>query len=306
MNKSPLSRSFSAGVGEWFGQSEVYDPTGRFLGYGRDQRNVQRDPDTGIVTIDVTFSGPFELAGSYTIADHGTYRVYQGPLNYGRAEPIGDNAVTAHNYWPDLGLSQRFALVVAQDQRTQLSLAVISRGEKLRYLVVGESHRRLDEDDIEPVFADTDPAGVAEDLNAGRGAALLHRRGSWSGQLVTCDGDLNPVGTTPYTETVTAAGDSLDLAWSGLHFAADATASFSVEGNSRFSPAHDVVGSGTLAGGRAVSSQLLFMSNERRLWSREIARADGSAKAVIHQWFEGERRIGAAVGHANFESSSHE
>ena len=104
--------SFSQGLGEWIGSAEVYDGNGRFAGMGRDTRTVQATDPAGLITVEVTFEGPFSLSGMYTIADHGTHRTYEGPLNLGRAEVLGDGLVAAHNYWPSLGLSQRFFLMV--------------------------------------------------------------------------------------------------------------------------------------------------------------------------------------------------
>ena len=66
--------SFSKGVGQWIGASEVYDASGDFAGHGRDERTVLADDGAGTVTVDVSFAGPFSIAGTYTIADHGTHR----------------------------------------------------------------------------------------------------------------------------------------------------------------------------------------------------------------------------------------
>ena len=82
--------SFSKGVGEWAGSAEVYDAEGRFAGTGRDTRTVTADDHAGRVTVEVSFEGPFNLSGGYTIADHGSHRTYEGPLNVGYAEALGD------------------------------------------------------------------------------------------------------------------------------------------------------------------------------------------------------------------------
>ena len=120
--------SFSKGVGEWAGTAEVYDAEGRFAGTGRDTRTVTADDRAGRVTVEVSFEGPFNLSGAYTIADHGSHRTYEGPLNVGYAEALSDALVAAHNYWPDLGLSQRFFMMVLPGGARQLSLALLSRG----------------------------------------------------------------------------------------------------------------------------------------------------------------------------------
>lgn len=197
--------SFSQGVGQWVGSAEVYDRDGRFAGMGRDTRTVRADDGAGRVTVDVSFEGPFSLAGTYTIADHGTHRTYEGPLNLGRAEVLGDGLVAARNYWPSLGLSQRFFLMVLPGGDHQLSLALLSRGDQLRWTVVGE-YRRQAEAAAPPVapVEPIDPAAVRGDPTAGR--LLLLRPGRWSGQLHRLDRDLQPSGSAEYTETVAPAG----------------------------------------------------------------------------------------------------
>ncbi len=136
---------FSQGVGQWKGAAEVYDADGRFAGLGREARSVQADDGAGQVTVEVSFEGPFSLSGSYTIADQGSFRTYEGPLNIGFAEALGEGLIAAHNYWPDLGLSQRFFLMVLPGGTRQLSLALLSRGERLRWTVVGEYQRQVGE-----------------------------------------------------------------------------------------------------------------------------------------------------------------
>ena len=131
--------SFSKGLGQWLGTAEVYGPDGVFLGEGRDTRSVEADDGAGTVTVNVSFEGPFSMAGQYAITDRGTHRLYQGPLNYGFAEVLGDGLVCAHNYWSKLGMSQRFFLMVLPDGTRQLSLALISRAEVLKYVVVGST-----------------------------------------------------------------------------------------------------------------------------------------------------------------------
>ena len=110
---------------------------------GRDTRTVKAEDPAGLITVEVTFEGPFQLSGMYTIADHGSHRIYEGPLNLGFAEVLGDGLIAARNYWPSLGLSQRFFLMVLPGGDHQLSLALLSRGDQLRWTVVGEYRRQL-------------------------------------------------------------------------------------------------------------------------------------------------------------------
>ena len=326
--------SFSQGLGEWIGAAEVYDGDGRFTGMGRDTRTVRADDRAGRVTVEVTFEGPFSLAGAYTIANHGSHRTYEGPLNIGRAEVLGDGLVAAHNYWPDLGLSQRFFLMVLPGGAHQLSLALLSRGDQLRWTVVGEyrlqaSATGTQPPDVEPI----DPARVRDDPSAGRGRLLLLRPGRWSGRLHRLGGDLQPSGTVDGVETVVPAdrdpakpsdreagsgpgsmaaapadrdpagpsGRSMAVEMSGLGFAPDASFVLESDGWTAWTDNGDVAGSAALAGGRGLSGQFHHAAAGCRVWRREVASADGALKAVLHIWYRGEQRLGAVYGTMAFD-----
>ncbi len=164
-----MTDSFQRGEGRWQGVAEVYDSQGRYAGPGHETRVVRRDLESGAggaggvdgaVEVDVSFEGPFSLSGTYRISNLENHRRYEGPLNYGYAEVLGEDLVDANNYWPDLGLSQRFWLMVMPDGTTQLSLALLSRGEQAAYTVVGEYHRSPDG---EGEGDDGDAQGDAED-----------------------------------------------------------------------------------------------------------------------------------------------
>lgn len=318
--------SFSQGLGEWIGAAEVYDGDGRFAGMGRDTRTVRADDLAGRVTVEVSFEGPFSLSGVYTIADHGSHRSYEGPLNIGRAEVLGDGLVAAHNYWPDLGLSQRFFLMVLPGGAHQLSLALLSRGDQLRWTVVGEYRRqasaaRTRPPGVEPI----DPARVRDDPSAGRGRLLLLRPGRWSGRLHRLGGDLQPSGTVDCVETFApadhgpaepsgreagggprlTAGEPADRAlaveMSGLGFALDASFTLASGGWSAWTQHGDVAGSAALAGGRGLSGHFHHHTAGCRVWRREVASADGALKAVLHIWYRGEQRLGAVYGTMAFD-----
>jgi len=301
--------SFSQGLGEWIGSAEVYDGNGRFAGMGRDTRTVQAEDPAGRVTVKVTFEGPFSLAGTYTIADHGTHRTYEGPLNFGFAEVLGDGLVAAHNYWPSLGLSQRFFLMVLPDGDHQLSLALLSRGDQLRWTVVGEYRRQLQASQPPPPAVEPiDPAAVSDDPSAGRGRLLLLRPGRWSGRLQRLDSDLEPAGTVDFVETVAAANgpagqasEALTVELSGLDFAPDASFALESDGWTAWTPAGDFAGSAALSGGRGLSGHFHNDPTGCRVWRREVAALDGSTKAVLHIWYRGEERLGALYGTLTFD-----
>ena len=165
------------GLGEWKGNAEVYDGAGRYLGSGVDQRHVRTPQEDGRLRIDLAFLGPFRLAGHYFIRDAGDYRVYEGPANLGVAEAIAEDLVDADHYWPAIGMSQRFFLMMMPGGQRQLSLALLSRGEGLVYAVVGENQR---EGTCAPAGALPSVASVdvADDPATGRGAVLVHRPGT--------------------------------------------------------------------------------------------------------------------------------
>ena len=130
---------FKQGLGRWAGNAEVFDSKGAFLGNGSDYRNVQSLPE-GRVRIDVSFVGPFKHSGHYFIQQKEDHRLYEGPANIGYAETLSENLVDANAYWSALGLSQRFFLMIV-DGNLQLSLAQMSRGEHMMYVVVGQNDR---------------------------------------------------------------------------------------------------------------------------------------------------------------------
>ncbi|WP_419841146.1 hypothetical protein [Candidatus Poriferisodalis sp.] len=311
--------AFSQGIGEWVGDAEVYGADGRYAGIGRDTRSVRADDRAGRVTVEVSFDGPFSLSGTYTIAEQGPHRTYEGPLNVGFAETLSEGLVAAHNYWPDLGLSQRFFLMMLPDGTRQLSLALLSRGERLRWTVVGENRRRPAPapnagEQPRPDGRDRpapDPAALRNDPAAGRGELLLLRSGTWSGRLHCLDAGLQQCGTVECSETVTAregdtdAGDAaarrFDVELAGLGCAADASFTMASDGWSVWTPTGDIVGSAALSGGRALSGQFHCRDDGLRMWRREAAALDGTAKAVLHTWYRGEQRVGTVYGTLAFE-----
>ena len=331
--------SFSQGLGEWVGAAEVYEGDGRFAGMGRDTRKVHADDRAGRVTVEVTFDGPFSLSGTYTIADHGSHRIYEGPLNIGRAEVLGNGLVAAHNYWPSLGLSQRFFLMVLPGGAHQLSLALLSRGDQLRWTVVGEYRRqagtaaRDDPTAPPPAVAPIDPAAVSDDPTAGRGRLLLLRPGQWSGRLHRLGNDLEPSGTVDCVETFAPADDdpaepsgreagsgpgptagqpaardpaepsgrSMGVEMSGLGFAPDTSFALASDGWTAWTLHGDVAGSAALSGGRGLSGHFHHDAAGCRVWRREVASADGALKAVLNIWYRGEERLGALYGTLAFD-----
>lgn len=292
---------FTQGIGKWLGTAEVYDGNGRFLGNATDQRHVQRQAGDNRVRIDLSFIGPLKFAGHYFIEDHTDYRLYQGPANTGYAETLAENLIDANAYWPVTGLTQRFFLMILPDGNRQMSLALMSRGERLIYTVVGEYNRVDDEYRGIPALVNGTSYDLADDPAAGRGAILLHRPGRWQGELAVLDGALNRLPSAVYTEEVREAGGGLTAVVHAPPFAPDPT-TMALRTNQReaWSEAGPLVGSYSLSGGRALSGHFHYLNHQLRLWRREVASHDGSCKAVVHTWYRGGVRVGVAFGVLDF------
>ena len=338
-----MTDSFQRGEGRWQGASEVYDSQGRYAGQGRDARVVRRDLGSGSVEVNVSFEGPFSLSGTYRISDRGDHRRYEGPLNYGYAEALGEELIDANNYWPDLGLSQRFWLMVMPDGKTQLSLALLSRGEQTAYTVVGEYHRspaeggeidkggkgdeggemgkggeiderhkggkrgEQDEGHAQDQAEESPHANAEESLNSKPDAdpALLLRPGTWSGTLKLLDAHLSTAGQTNYSEHIARDEcDRLIVSLQNSGFASEAEIVLSSDEQGLRGAPGSVTGSASIWGGRALAGQFLFGKEGLRLWRREVATRCGDLKGVLHTWYQGGSRIGAAYGALKFTPSS--
>lgn len=296
-----MTNSFQRGEGRWRGSAEVYDSQGKYAGQGHDARVVRRDLGSGLVEVDVSFEGPFSLSGTYQISDRGNHRRYEGPLNYGYGEALGEGLIDANNYWPDLGLSQRFWLMVMPNGKTQLSLALLSRGEQTAYTVVGEYHRSLGDSD-----AQDEPRELPNNEDApSRPDAPLALTGTWAGTLNLLDDHLAPVGQSVYSEhTVQDEHGRLSVSLQNSGFAPSAESILSFDEMGLWSAGGNVTGSASIWGGRALAGQFLFVTEGLRLWRREVATRAGDLKGVLHTWYRGGRRVGVAYGALEFTPSS--
>ncbi|MFQ3633340.1 hypothetical protein [Roseiflexus sp.] len=294
-------QTFQQGIGQWLGSAEVFDGTGRFLGNGADMRHV-RQLDDGQIRIDVAFVGPFKHAGAYFITDHGDYRQYHGPANVGFAETIDTNLVDANAYWPVLGLSQRFVLFILPDGHTQLSLALMSRGEQLLYTVVGQNNRVTEPQTSLPLLVSGASYDLAADPSAGRGVLLLHRAGVWQGTLTVRDHTRQLLGTVAVSEQIVPTQDGLRMEWRGGSFVTGAIAS-ELRSNGYLAwsiPDQALAGSYSLSGGRARSGYWHVLDSGLRCWLREVVAHDGTIKALLRYWYRGGERIGIEYGFLSF------
>jgi hypothetical protein len=302
------------GLGEWKGVAEVYGGDGRFVGNGVDQRHVRTPLGDDRIRIDLSFTGPFEFSGHYEIVDKGSHRVYAGPANLGLAEAVSPNLVDADHYWTSIGLSQRFFLMVLPGGTKQLSLALMSRGERLVYAVVGENDRALACDmpnaspGASPGLLDSMAVDRAKDPAAGRGAVLLHRPGAYRGTLARTNEKLEQVGEDAYEESIELAADgTLHARITGGGFAPEPAAiALATDGFTAWSSAGAMAGSYSLFGGRALSGAFQRVRDELRVWRREVVSHDGSQKAVVHNWYRGGVRVGVQHGVLAFEARAGE
>lgn len=303
MSNQPIQ--FKQGIGRWAGNAEVFDSQGCFLGNGSDYRNVQ-SLDGGRVRIDVSFVGPFKHSGHYFIQQEDDHRLYEGPANIGYAETLSESLVDANAYWPALGLSQRFFLMIV-DGNLQLSLAQMSRGEHMMYIVVGQNDK-VPEDT--PVPQPTVVSGTHYDLHndptSGRGEILLHRPGRWSGELSALDNERKPLGKKLYEEMITPIKENMiGLRIEGGSFGPDVR-KMSLTTNQWQAWATDdseIVGSYSLSGGRALSGQFYHREAHLRCWRREVICLDGTRKAVVQHWYRGGQRVGSQFGVMEFEKA---
>lgn len=258
--------TFAAGTGRWAGRSEVYDGEGAFAGYGVDRRTVVPTGE-GRIRVEVAFDGPFSFRGAYDIADDGDRRRYLGPLNHGLAEPLGAGTVDARSHWPALGLDQHLLLAVLEGGGVQVSLALLRRGVRHVWAVVGEN-RRVD-DSVPPA---PDAGGPPPE---GAPGSLLLRPGVWRGDLHLLDARLEADGTVEVEERT----------------------AFCTDGSSAWLPAGGAaVGSFSLFGPRAMAGTVLAVGGGPFVEHREVSTTDGSRKAVCRTTFDGGRRTGVAHG----------
>jgi hypothetical protein len=284
------------GEGRWLGSAEVYAGDGQFLGNGVDMRRVERAAD-GLTRIDVAFIGPMKASGHYHIQEFPDHRVYLGPINVGYASLLAPHLVDAHAYWPTLGLTQRFFLMVLDDR--QLSLALMSRGERLLYAVVGENERVTSPDQLPRVQTGTS-VDLAGDPRAGRADMLLHRNGAWRGSLYFITSPMTEPTAHPYQEIrqgdeVRAEGQRLAAGWRVQLYS---------DGWQAWTPPGDVAGSYSLYGGRALSGSFHHLATRHRVWRREVADMTGATKVVLNTWYLGHQLVGYEYGVLTYEAAS--
>jgi hypothetical protein len=225
------------------------------------------------------------------------------------AEAVAENLVDADHYWPNIGLNQRFFLMVLPGGDKQLSLALLSRGERLMYAVVGENDKVVvcERGDgttppaVAPSFVDGASIDLGTDARAGRGTILLHRTGLWKGSLAFTDGALQAKGRADYEERLETKGDGLLLRVAGGGLSPEpANLELKTDGWQAWSGSGAMVGSYTLFGGRASAGTFHRVGDELRIWRREVVSHDGATKAVVQNFYRGGVRVGVQHGLLRF------
>ena len=291
----------SQGVGNWTGFSEIYDGRGYFIGNVSDQRTIQQHTN-GLFTVTVNIMGPIMLNGQYNIKIASDHHAYQGDVHVGYAEQYNDELLASNNYWSQWGLSERNFVMVSTETHTQLSMSLLSRGEQLVYTLVGEYY-----DDNSPVKIPVTlgiPSDRHDDPAGGRESILLHRIGTWSGQVNVLDENLAPMGRAHYTENLRIRGEQLIITTEGGGFT-PLRRTFNMKTNNwqAWSEPGDVVGTYNLAGGRALTGHFHYVGAERRVWRREVVTSDGHHKAILHYIYQGDKRVGIQYGMLTFNKT---
>ncbi len=288
----------SQGIGNWIGISEVYDGQGQFIGNASDQRTVTKNEDD-TYTVHVNILGPLMVNREYQIRIASDHHIYLGSTHFGYAEQINNDLLTTNSYWSQWGLSETSFVHVSPDTYSQLSLSLLKRGDQIIYTLVGEYHNN----DKQIKYPNT--IGIPIDRNdnpaAGYSSHILHRSGTWSGELTVIDENLSPMGRAYYTENVRAHQEQLMITTEGGGFTPmKRSFRMTTNGWQAWSDPGDVVGSYNMLGGRALAGSMHYIGAERRIWRREVATVDGRYKAVLHYIYQGDKRVGVQYGMLEF------
>lgn len=300
--KANTMELLSQGIGNWTGISEIYDGRGKFIGNVSDQRSITQNND-GTYTVNVNIVGPIMLNGQYNIKISPDHHSYQGDVHVGYAEQYNNELLASNNYWSQWGLSERNFVIVSPETHTQLSLSLLSRGDQLIYMLVGEYY-----DDNSPVKIPVTmgiPDDRHDDPTAGRETILMHRAGTWSGLVTVFDENLDLMKHgIHYTENMRVRKNQLIITTEGgLFTPMKRTFHMTTNDWQAWSEPGDVVGTYNLAGGRALSGHLHYVGAERRVWRREVITSDGNHKAILHFIYHGDKRVGVHYGMLTFKKT---
>jgi hypothetical protein len=193
------------------------------------------------------------------------------------------------------------------DGNLQLSLAQMSRGEHMMYVVVGQNDRvPEDSPNPQPTVVSGTHYDLQDDPTSGHGEILLHRPGRWFGELNALDENHSELGKNPYEESITPIKENMiGLRIEGGAFG-PAVRKMTLCTNQWQAWATDdseIVGSYSLSGGRALSGQFYHREAHLRCWRREVVTLDGTRKAVVQLWYRGGQRVGSQFGVMDFESA---
>lgn len=291
----------SQGIGNWTGISEVYDGQCNFIGNATDNRSITQIGH-GAYNVKVAISGPIMLQGSYDIKIGEDHHSYQGDAHVGFAEHYDDVLLASNGYWSQWGLSERNMVMLAPELNGQLSMSLLNRGDQLLYTIVGEYYENGASTPFTKVMGT--PYDRINDPTAGRGGLLMHRAGTWSGQVSVLDENLAPMGKAHYTENIRVRNNELILTTEGGGFTPiQRSFHLTTNGWHAWTDPGDVVGSYNMFGGRAMSGYFHYVGAERRIWRREIVTSDGKHKSILHYVYKGDKRLGLQYGMLAFHKT---
>lgn len=291
----------SQGIGNWIGISEVYDGNGHFIGNASDQRTITENDD-GTYTVNVNTFGPLMVNGQYKVRIAPDHHTHLGQTNYGYAEQINNELLASNNYWEQWGLSETSFVLVSPATHSQLSLSLLKRGEQLIYTLVGEYHDN--EGNLQFPKTLGIPVDRHDDPVAGHQSHIMHRAGTWAGEVTVIDENLAPMGRAHYTENIRIHQEKLMVTTEGGGFTPmKRSFRMTTNGWQAWSDPGDVVGSYNMFGGRALVGSLHYVGADRRIWRREVATVDGQHKAILHYIYHGDKRVGVQYGMLEFHKT---
>jgi hypothetical protein len=262
--------------------------------------------EDGRTRIDLSFVGPIKFAGHYYIKTDEDRRIYQGPVNCGEAHYLGKNAVSAYAYWPAIGMSQKFFLMMTPDGQKQVSLALMSRGEHLLYAIIGENTRAQLNEPLDPKSLISGAAcDLEKDPAAGYSEVLLHRAGLYEGEIsTTLEGDKGTQALA-MRQSISVKNNEIESRVEGSQFLSTPTQCRLKTNNwQAWTEAGSFVGSYSMYGGRALSGIFHDLSKNIRVWRREVVTTNGAIKCLVNIWYEGEKKIGCEWGFLRFRTET--
>ena len=166
--------------------------------------------------------------------------------------------------------------MVLPNKSTQISLALMSRGERLQYAIIGEYNKVLVNPEATPEELPLSPIAQQsdEEISHRHQQRMIHREGTWTGKVKVLDRHLNEAGYREITEqvhiknvpTATVDQQMIHIKLTGSSFLHTNTQyTMCTDHELAWSTEGDTVGSYSLYGGRALSGHLHDLKSEIHL-----------------------------------------